>query len=139
MTAFQIPRPPVTAPFFRERKPKQKQETREQKREKEAPGYLVKVRRLPCCVCGEEAPSEPHHLKCAMPGRGKGTKVPNRYCLPLCNECHIYGVEKVGSRQEAAWFRERGILCLDLAAALFVNSHSHEAMLAVLTSHKAEK
>ena len=55
--------------------------------------------------------------------------------IPLCYECHINGVERIGSRQEAAWFRERGILCLDLAAALHANSHSVEAKMKVLQAH----
>ena len=59
----------------------------------------------------------------------------NRRAIPLCYECHINGVERVGSRQEAAWFRERGILCLDLAAALYANSHSLKAMMNVLKTH----
>ena len=55
---------------------------------------------------------------------------------PICYECHINGVERIGSRQEAAWFRERGILSLDLAAALYANSHSLNAMLNVLKTHR---
>jgi hypothetical protein len=127
---------PHCEPFFKERKPKTKKPSAGAKREKAEPGYLAKIRKLPCCVCDEPAPSEAHHLKSADPNRGKGTKPPNKWAIPLCHECHLHGVEKAGSRNEAAWFRERGILCLDLAAALHINSHSHEAMLKVLSSHK---
>jgi hypothetical protein len=63
-------------------------------------------------------------------------KSSNKWAVPLCYECHINGVERIGSRQEAAWFRERGILCLDLAAAIYANSHSLEAMLNVLRTHR---
>jgi hypothetical protein len=73
-------------------------------------------------------------LKCTGE-RGIGKKSSNRWAVPLCSECHINGVERVGSRQEAAWFRERGILCLDLAAALHANSHSLDAMMNVLKMH----
>lgn len=135
MTAFEVPRERVYG-NFRIRKPKDKQVSQETKREKEAPGYLTKVRKLPCCVCDEPAPSHAHHLKSAAP-RGVGQKVPNRWTLPLCNECHIFGIEKVGSAKEAAWFRDRGILCLDLAAALFANSHSLEAMEKIVREHRA--
>lgn len=134
--AFELPKPEVCEPFFRIRKPKVKKPSAEEKREKAEPGYLAKIRKLPCCVCDEPAPSHAHHLKCFDPNRGMGTKVPNRWTVPLCIECHIHGVEKIGSRQEAAWFRDRGILCLDLAAALYANSHSLESMLNVLEIHK---
>lgn len=136
MMAYELPKPVVIEPFFRVRKPKVKKTSAEQKREKVEPGYLAKIRKLPCCVCDEPPPSQAHHLKCADPGRGKGAKPANRWTVPLCNECHIYGVERVGSRQEAAWFRERGILCLDLAVALHANSYSVDAMLSVLKTHR---
>jgi hypothetical protein len=124
------------APFFKVRIPRTKKPSAEEKREKKEPGYLAKVRKLPCCACDEPAPSQAHHLKSAEPDRAKGTKPANRFTVPLCHECHIHGVEKVGSRKEAAWFRERGIMCLDLAAALYANSHSYEAMLNVLKTHR---
>ena len=63
-------------------------------------------------------------------------KVPDKTTVPLCHEHHINGVERVGSRLEAAWFRERGIMCIDLAAALYANSHNEAAMLNVLMTHK---
>ena len=124
--------------FFKVRKPRTKKPSAEDKREKAEPGHLAKIRKLPCCACDEPAPSEAHHIKSAEPNRAKGTKPANRFAVPLCHECHIYGVERVGSRQEAAWFRERGIMCLDLAAALHANSHSLDAMLNVLQTHRGE-
>ena len=133
--AFDVPKPAMTEPNFRVRKIKTKKPTAEQKREKKEPGYLAKVRKLPCCVCSEPAPSQAHHLKCTGE-RGIGKKSSNKQTVPLCNECHIHGVERVGSRVEAAWFRDRGIMCLDLAAALYANSHDIEAMRRVLSMHK---
>lgn len=134
MTAYELRKAPVTEPFFRERKPKEKKPSAETKRERAAPGHLALIRKLPCCVCGEPGPSHAHHLKSAG-GRGIGMKTANKNCVPLCVEHHIHGVERVGSRQEAAWFRDRGILCLDLAASLYANSHSLEAMQRVLVQH----
>ena len=136
MKAYQL-----TAPqgglSLRIRKPKERKPSAEAKREREAPGYVEKIRKLPCCIpsCNEPAPSHAHHLKCTGE-RGIGKKSSNRWAIPLCYECHINGVERLGSRQEAAWFRERGILCLDLAAALYANSHSFEAMMNVLKTHR---
>ena len=127
----------LSAPNLRIRKPKERKPSAEAKREREAPAYLAKIRQLPCCIpsCSAPAPSHAHHLKCTGE-RGIGKKSSNRWAIPLCNECHINGVERVGSLQEAAWFRERGILCLDLTAALYANSHSLEAMMNVLKRHR---
>jgi hypothetical protein len=136
--AFNIPKPAMTEPNFRVRTPKVKKVSKRSLIGKE-PDYIDKIKQLPCCVpgCTRPAPSEPHHLKCADPTRGKGMKVPDKMTVPLCHEHHINGVERVGSRVEAAWFRERGILCLDLAAALYANSHNADSMLSVLLTHKS--
>jgi hypothetical protein len=128
---------PVAGPNLRIRRLKEKKPSAEARREREAPAYLEKIRKLPCCIpsCNEPAPSHAHHLKCTGE-RGIGKKSSNKWAIPLCYECHINGVERVGSRHEAAWFRERGILCLDLAAALYANSHSLETMMNVLKTHR---
>lgn len=137
MTAYELPRE-RTYGNFRQRKPKQKQVSAETKREREAPGHLTLVRKLPCCICDEPAPSQAHHLK-ATGERGVGKKSGNRWCVPMCHECHLYGVEKVGSRKEVTWFLERGISPLDLAAALFASNHSLEAMQKVLNEHRVRR
>jgi hypothetical protein len=140
MSAFEISRARSVAPFFRKRKPKERRPSAEAKREKEAPGYLDKVRSLPCCVCGAPPRSEAHHLKSAG-RRGMGQKAANRWSVPLCSEHHTKGTDAVerialpAATKEAAWFRSRGISCYDLAAALYLNSHSIESMLLVLRSH----
>jgi len=134
--AYQL-KAPKNEPNLRIRKAKERKPSAEEKREREAPGHLEKIRALPCCIpgCNAPAPSQAHHLKCTGE-RGIGKKSSNKWVVPLCHECHIHGVERVGSRQEVAWFRERGILCLDLAAALHANSHSLDAMMNVLTIHR---
>lgn len=136
MKAYRV-RAPDGKPNFRVRRLKAKKPSAHALREREAPRYLEKIRKLRCCIpgCDARPPSQAHHLKCAGE-RGVGRKSSNRWAIPLCYECHINGVERVGSRQEAAWFRERGILCLDLAAALFANSHSLAAMRKVLRAHR---
>ncbi len=136
MKAYRVSAPD-TSPNFRIRTLKEKKASAEARREREAPGYLEKIRQLSCCIpgCREPPPSHAHHLKCTGE-RGIGRKSSNRWALPLCYECHINGVERVGSRQEAAWFLTRGILCLDLAAALYANAHSLDAMMNVLNIHR---
>ena len=135
--AFDVPKPAMTEPNFRVRRPKVKKVSRRALLGKE-PEYLDKLKQLPCCLpgCAARAPSQPHHVKSFDPTRGKGMKVPDKWTVPLCHEHHINGVERVGSRLEASWFRERGIMCLDLAAALYANSHNETAMLNVLMMHK---
>lgn len=135
--AFDVPKPAMTEPNFRVHRPKEKKVSRRSLLGKD-PEYLEKLKQLPCCIplCKMSAPSQAHHLKSFDPTRGKGMKVPDKWTVPLCHEHHIHGVERVGSRQETSWFRERGIMCLDLAAALHANSHSLEAMLRVLMTHK---
>jgi hypothetical protein len=136
MKAYRV-RAPDNRPNLRVRRLKVKAPPAEVRRERQEPGYLEKIRKLPCCIpgCKESPPSHAHHLKCTGE-RGIGKKSSNKWAVPLCHECHINGVERIGSRQEAAWFRERGILCLDLAAALYANSHSLDAMLNVVRTHR---
>ena len=55
-------------------------------------GYLSFVHRLPCVVTGRYE-VQAAHVSFAAPhyghyGRGKGTKAPDRWCLPLCQEEH---------------------------------------------------
>jgi len=54
--------------------------------------YGAFIRSLPCCVTGRR-PVEGAHLSYAAPhfghyGRGRGTKAPDRWMLPLCPEEH---------------------------------------------------
>lgn len=135
-SAFEIPREKVIG-NFRVRKPKAKKPSADARRASEAPGYLDKIRSLPCAVCKAPPRSEAHHLRCTGL-RGTGMKSPDRFALPLCDLHHGYsadGVHKVGTTREAAWFRHHGIFCLDLAAALHSNSQSIEAMYRVLEAH----
>ncbi len=134
--AYQVPKPPMTEPNFRERRPPAKKPSAEKKRERAAPGHLDKIRLLPCCACGEPGPSHAHHLKT---GRGSATKAPNDKTVPLCHECHLYGIERAGTRNEEAWFLARGVRCFELAAALHGANHNIVAMLKVLHAHKEGK
>ena len=102
MKAYQLSAP-KGEPNLRIRKPKDRKPSAEERREGEALGYLDKIRMLPCCIpgCDEPAPSHAHHLKCTGE-RGIGKKSSNKWAIPLCYECHINGVERVGSRQDCA-------------------------------------
>jgi len=49
--------------------------------------HLQNIKSLPCCVCGDHAPSEAHHVR----------QESAYYCVPLCVDCHrdIHGMKRV--------------------------------------------
>lgn len=49
--------------------------------------HLDRVRRMPCCACGDPAPNEAHHIIGVGDGR-IGSKAPDSQAIPLCHECH---------------------------------------------------
>ncbi len=99
---------------------------RRQLRDGMSAAYLAAIRQLPCCACGAPAPSDAHHLKADTGERGAAMKATDRFAVPLCRGpqgCHTGagGVEAAGSRCEAAWFAERGVKPLVLAARLWTS------------------
>lgn len=103
--------------------------------------YLSRLRQLPCVICGNPAPNTVHHLK-QTGHRGVALRSPDKFGLPMCmtgfagtNDCHGQ-VERIGSRNELAWFRARGIDAIDLCYALWSSKHSVSAMKKVLLAHK---
>lgn len=81
-----------------------------QPKQKPDPGYLRRVRQLPCCIC--EAFGEPqnsatqaHH---PIHGRFSQRKTPDRMAVPLC-EGHHQGLvdrSKIALHREPAAWRE---------------------------------
>ena len=139
MNAFRISTEPIYGNFKDRKGPKKKKKNREIKpREGNEKDYLVFIRLLPCCACPAPAPSEAHHLKSGTGERGAGMRSTDKWAVPLCHECHINGVERVGSRNETSWFEERGIDPLELARGLWSNKQDIAAMLKVLITHKSE-
>lgn len=47
--------------------------------------HIERVKSLPCAVCGDEGPSDAHHI---LEGRTPGRKSPDELCIPLCRDCH---------------------------------------------------
>ena len=129
--AFEIRKPRLYGNFKTPREKRDRRKTPKEKRPGNDPKYLSLVRQLPCCTCDKDPPSEVHHIK-QSGQRGGGMRSPDKFGIPMCHDCHIHGVERVGSKREVAWFKERGIEPLSLAANLFANRHSLEAMLGVL-------
>ena len=72
----------------------------------------------PCLVC-DRLPSHPHHLRFAQ-SRALSRKVSDEFTVPLCRghhrELHRYG-------DEAAWWSRFGIDVLEVARALWLESH----------------
>lgn len=107
-----------------------------ERREGNCKKHLALIRKLPCCVTGKRGPSDPHHLKEGLAHeRGIGRKATDRWAVPLCRTKHEE-VERIGSRNEQAWFQKHGIAdSLELAAALWRNTGDLERMQRVLEAH----
>ena len=80
--------------------------------------HIKLVTNRPCLVCGR-FPSDPHHLRFAQ-SRALSRKVSDEFTVPLCRghhrELHHYG-------DEAAWWSRFGIEVLEVARALWLESH----------------
>ena len=126
---------PVLANFKTPREHRKRRKTPAEKRPGD-PDYVKKVKKLPCCVCGAPGPSQIHHLKQGTGERGMAKRSSDKWGVPLCFEHHINGVERVASQREMVWFQSYGVEPLTLAAALFANKHSLDAMRAVLGANR---
>ena len=127
-------------PFFKPlRAQKAKKKSAADKREGMSERHLELIRKLPCCVGGDHPGGEAHHLKLGTKERGMGLRSTDKNTVPMCHEHHINGIERAGSKNEFAWFRDRGVSPLDLAAALWLVTGKLEAMLAVMRAHKERR
>ena len=77
-----------------------------QKASKEArdPKRLVRVKSLPCVVCGAPPPSDAHHCIC---GRYSTRKAPDSMTIPLCKKCHQWGPNAIHNGKES-WVDRNG-------------------------------
>jgi hypothetical protein len=105
-----------------------------------SPSHLDRVRGLPCCVCECSPRVQAHHLKDTPDKeRGMGLRSTDQHALPMCWECHGE-VERIGSKNELAWFDARGIDARGLAQALWrASSAKGEKMLEVFRVHMKAK
>ena len=101
------------------------------------PTHLELIRQLPCCICLSRKEVQAHHLKCGGE-RGMGLKAPDKFAVPLCAIPHHDEVERIGSRNEMAWFEDKGGFDpLELANALWSAPRDATAMLKIiLAQHK---
>jgi hypothetical protein len=111
---------------------------RASRREGNDEDHATLLRQLPCCVTGITPARQIHHLKAgpARQERGIGMKATHKWGVPLSFVPHILGVERVGSRQEHAWFRDNGIDDpYELAAALYRETGDLERMTRIVQAH----
>lgn len=89
------------------------------KRPSKRSGYLTWLHELPCCVTGRTGVQAAHvsfsNTWHGHYGRGRGTKAPDRFALPLCEAEH----RKQHSMNEAAYWEQVGIDPHELANTLF--------------------
>jgi hypothetical protein len=120
----------------RERITRKNKPSAAEKREGMSKAHIALIKQLPCCITGKR-PVDPHHLKEGLAHeRGIGRKATDRWAVPLCREKHEE-VERIGSRNEWAWFKKHGIEDpLELAAALWRNTGDLDRMLRVIEAHR---
>lgn len=119
---------------FRDRTPaKHKNSERFKTRPGMSEEHLKLIRNLPCCICGKHG-AEAHHMKTGTGERGMGIRSTDRWALPMCHDDHME-VERVGSRKEETWFRERGVYAALLALDLWTNTGDLARMGRVLKAH----
>jgi hypothetical protein len=83
--------------------------------------HLKFVASQPCLVCGR-IPSDAHHIKFAEPW-AVGHKVSDKHAVPVCR-LHHRELHRRGN--ERAWWQNRGIDPLPVAAALWKQTHVGE-------------
>jgi hypothetical protein len=86
--------------------------------------HLRFVANQPCLICGR-TPSQAHHIRFAQL-RGMSLKVSDEFTVPLC-AIHHHHIHTTGA--ERAWWKERNIDPLKVAAALWQKSRKPHAAL----------
>ena len=134
----QVPREHILANFRPSLKERAKKHvSAQERREGNSKDHLELIRRLPSCVSGVAGPCDPHHLKSgpAASERSVGRRATDRWAVPLKRDEHDQ-LERISSRLEEAWFRERGVSdVIELANALWINTGDLDRMLRVLQAH----
>ena len=112
-----------------------RKDTRED-REGNSNAHLEAIRKLPCCITLKMPAGEAHHLKAGTGERGAGMRSSDKWAVPICRAAHDE-VERVGSRNEPAWFKDRGIAePVELASALWGASPDVERMTKIVIAHR---
>lgn len=110
---------------------------------KDRPGmseaHLALVRKMPCAICLRTPGGDPHHLKSVPGTRGAGIRAEDKWSVPLCRTDHEI-IERAGTRNEVAKFKECGIDNVHLLAAdLWKITGDLPKMIKVLMAHRSHK
>lgn len=133
--AQQIAHPVRYGNFKKPKTPKRKGNSkRAQKRPGMSADHLACIRKLPCCISLTMPGGEAHHIKAGTKERGMGMRSTDRWALPMRHDLHME-VERVGTRRELKWFRDRGIDAHALAAALWASTGNVPAMTKIVLAH----
>ena len=104
--------------------------------------HVKNIRDLPCCVprCTTNRAGTIHHLKDIKEERGASVRSTDQHGLPMC-PTHHEEIERAGTKNETAWFEQRGIDPKGLARALWNSRGNPKAMNKIILTHKmiAEK
>ena len=71
---------------------------------------LKAIRKMICCKCGTDAPSQAAHSNFGIHGKGKGIKADDRYTIPLCHKCHAsldQNLSQQTRQQQQEWFNRK--------------------------------
>lgn len=71
---------------------------------------LKAIRKMICCACGTDAPSQAAHSNFGIHGKGKGIKADDRYTLPMCHKCHAdldQNLSQQTRQQQLDWFNKK--------------------------------
>lgn len=71
---------------------------------------LEAIRKMICCSCGADAPSQAAHSNFGIHGKAKGMKADDRYTLPMCHSCHAnldQNLNQQTRQQQLDWFNKK--------------------------------
>ena len=74
------------------------------------PKRLDTIRKMICCACGADAPSQAAHSNFMCHGKGRGIKADDKYTIPLCVTCHRgldQNLSQQTRQQQLDWFIEK--------------------------------
>lgn len=105
----------------------QKGDQRKPRQEKR--DYLAFVRTLPCLICrlewiphGMQAAHVRYHaIDYGKPITGAGRKPDDLWCVPLCPDHHVFGLDAQHASGERDWWRRHEIDPLIIAPLLFLH------------------
>ena len=98
-------------------RPKAPERRKRERRDGDDKEFCAALRMMPCAIDKEYGVVDPHHQN-HLAARGKGQKVPDRYCVPLSRARHDE-LHRVGSRYHERWLLNWGVDGEALANALW--------------------